>query len=209
MNKALDLYFEEEDVISIHGYNYPVILSNLVKTFFLKGADCWGWATWKRGWSLFEQSGLDLLNKIKEEDISLQFNFNDSYPYAQMLEDQINGKNDSWAIRWYASAFLNNKYTLYPARSLVRNIGLDSSGTHSGEDFYFNIEQIDCETFEILEKVEINEDISIKLAIEHFLKVNEGGRNNETDANKENYFWLTFMNRAKYYVSKAIKEFKK
>ena len=27
---------------------------NIPETFFVKGADCWGWATWKRGWDLFE-----------------------------------------------------------------------------------------------------------------------------------------------------------
>src|SRR5690606_21058947 len=54
-----------------------------------------------------------------------------TYPYTKMLEDQIAGKNDSWAIRWYASAFLNNMLTLYPGKSLVHNIGNDASGTHS------------------------------------------------------------------------------
>lgn len=48
-----------------------------------------------------------------------------------MLKDQIEGKNDSWAILWYASAFLNKMYCLYPGISLVQNIGTDGSGTHS------------------------------------------------------------------------------
>jgi len=47
------------------------------------------------------------------------------------LVKQINGTNDSWAIRWYASAFLQNKLTLYPSRSLVHNIGNDGSGRHA------------------------------------------------------------------------------
>ena len=46
-----------------------------------------------------------------------------------MLEKQISGQNNSWAIRWYASAFLKNKLTLYPSKTLVQNIGL-TSGTH-------------------------------------------------------------------------------
>ena len=41
---------------------------------------------------------------------------------------KIKGKNNSWAIRWHASAFLNNKLTLYPKNSLVKNIGIDGSG---------------------------------------------------------------------------------
>lgn len=49
-----------------------------------------------------------------------------------MLENQIAGRNDSWVIRWYASALLASKFTLYPGQSLVRNIGNDGSGTHGG-----------------------------------------------------------------------------
>ena len=50
-----------------------------------------------------------------------------------MLRGQIEGLNDSWAVRWYASAFLADKLTLYPGRTLVHNIGNDGSGTHSGD----------------------------------------------------------------------------
>lgn len=49
-----------------------------------------------------------------------------------MLKDQIAGKNSSWAIRWYASAFIKNKLTLYPGKSFVRNVGVDGTGTHGG-----------------------------------------------------------------------------
>ena len=53
-----------------------------------------------------------------------------SFPYTAMLEDQVAGRNDSWAIRWHASCFLKAMLTLYPGRSLVENIGNDASGTH-------------------------------------------------------------------------------
>jgi hypothetical protein len=129
MNEALEFYKDEEKVISIHGYVYPV-KAQLPETFFLKGADCWGWATWNRGWDLFERDGNKLLSELKERSITRGFDFDGSYPYTKQLSDQVRGKNNSWAIRWYASAFLRNKLTLYPGRSLVQNIGFDSSGAH-------------------------------------------------------------------------------
>jgi GT2 family glycosyltransferase len=70
MNKALNIYDIETDVISIHGYVYPV-KNRLPETFFLKGADCWGWATWKRGWDLFEADGKKLLRKLKERNFPI------------------------------------------------------------------------------------------------------------------------------------------
>ncbi len=132
MNEALELYENENDVISIHGYLYP-IKEDLPETFFLKGADCWGWATWKRGWALFEEDGRKLFKEIKDRNLEYEFDFKGSYPYFKMLKKQIAGKNDSWAIRWYASAFLKNKLTLYPGKSLAINIGNEGSGTHVKE----------------------------------------------------------------------------
>lgn len=131
MNDALNCYADEEQVISIHAYVYPV-KERLSNTFFLRGADCWGWATWKRGWDLFEPDGVKLLQELKAKKLVHEFDFNGTYPYTQMLEKQVLGENDSWAIRWYASAFLQNRLTLYPGRSLVQNIGNDASGTHCG-----------------------------------------------------------------------------
>ena len=132
MNEALNKYADNNEVISIHGYVYPVA-HELPEAFFLPGADCWGWATWRRGWSLFNSDGQYLLNELARLKLLKAFDFNDSYSYSKMLEGQTKGTNDSWAIRWYASAFLANKLTLYPGRSLVNNIGNDDSGTHCSD----------------------------------------------------------------------------
>ena len=129
MNEALLKYADDDRVISIHAYVYPV-KGALPETFFLRGADCWGWATWRRGWSLFNPDGQFLLDGLTRKKLIFDFNFKNTYPFSKMLEGQIKGLNDSWAIRWYASAFLAAKLTLYPARSLLHNIGNDASGTH-------------------------------------------------------------------------------
>jgi hypothetical protein len=73
-----------------------------------------------------------LLDELKHRKLTRSFDFNGTYPYARMLEDQIKGINDSWAVRWYASAFLAGKLTLYPGRSLGHTIGEDGSGTNGG-----------------------------------------------------------------------------
>ena len=131
MNEALELYAETPEVVSIHGYVYPVN-GPLPETFFLRGADCWGWATWRRGWAIFDADGKGLLAELEQRGLVREFDFGGSVAYTRMLRNQIDGKNDSWAVRWYASAFLADKLTLYPGRSLVQNIGNDGSGRHCG-----------------------------------------------------------------------------
>ena len=134
INEGLRIYENDENVISMHGYLLPVN-EKLPNTFFLRGADCLGWATWKRGWEIFQPDASQLLKRLIDSNQTKEFDFNGSYPYVQMLKDQIAGKTSSWAIRWYASAFLENKYTLYPGKSLVSNIGGDGSGTNNGFEY--------------------------------------------------------------------------
>jgi hypothetical protein len=131
MNEGLEKYKRTEEVISIHGYCVPIQLSAPV--FFLRGADCWGWATWRRGWKQFNSDAKYLLHELKRNKLQYCFDLDGNYAYSKMLQDQIKGRVDSWAIRWYASAFLANRLTLYPSTSLVRNIGGDGSGIHTND----------------------------------------------------------------------------
>lgn len=167
MNDGLDYHKNEEKVISIHGYMYPV-KEKLPETFFVRGADCWGWATWKRGWNIFNSNGNELLKRIKKLDLQNEFDLYGAHPYTDMLQAQVKGKVDSWAIRWHASAFLKDKLTLYPGRSLVRNIGLDNSGTHCGENKKFD-NSLSENRVEV-KKIKVVENMNAKMAIAQFLK---------------------------------------
>lgn len=139
MNDGLNLYNDVNEVASIHGYVYPTE-KKLPETFFIKGADCWGWATWARAWKYFNPDAEMLLNRIVSEGLQKSFNFNNSYPYVEMLRAQVSGGVNSWAIRWYASTFLNNMYTLYPKESMVQQIGMDGKGgTHCGQTSTYDV----------------------------------------------------------------------
>lgn len=171
LNHGLEYYENLNQVVSIHAYRLP-FTAKTPETYFLRGADCWGWATWKRGWDLFEVDGQKLLDKLISEKLIYQFDLQGSYPYTQMLKDQIAGKNDSWAIRWYASTFLQNKLTLYPARSLVFNIGLDASGTHCEVT---NEYDVDLSSIPIrIETIQIEENVYIRnLYRDYFRKLSQ------------------------------------
>ena len=131
MNDGLARYADAPEVASIHGYTYPVDCG-LPATFFLRGADCWGWATWSRAWQVFEPDAANLLANLHEQGLERDFDLDGAGPYIKMLEDFIVGKNNSWAVRWHAATYLRGMFTLYPGKSLVQNIGIDGSGTHSG-----------------------------------------------------------------------------
>lgn len=140
MNEGLELYKNDNKVASIHAYVYPT-QKKLPETFFIQGADCWGWATWKRAWDIFNSNTQELLDEIVQKKLQRKFDFDYTYPYVDMLKNQINGKVNSWAIRWYASAFLKDMYTLYPGQAMAKQIGMDGVGaTHSGKTDIYNVE---------------------------------------------------------------------
>jgi hypothetical protein len=165
MNRALDLYSNDEEVVSIHGYLPPTTIP-LPDTFFIRGADCWGWATWRRAWTIFNPDGKTLLAELQTRNLIKSFNLDGVYPFSRMLEDQIIGKNDSWAIRWHASAFLANKYTLHPGRSLVHNIGNDNSGTHCKETSKYDTTL--TRTPIIISRINIDESLQGLAALKRF-----------------------------------------
>jgi len=155
MNDGLDLYAADELVASLHGFMYPVAVPAR-DTLFLRGADCWGWATWRRAWRHFRGDGAALLADLRAAGLEWRFDHGGSRALMRMLSDQVAGRNDSWAIRWHASAFLAGMCTLYPARSLVHNIGTDASGTHCGVDDRYHVAV--CQERIPVERIPVAED---------------------------------------------------
>ena len=51
----------------------------------MKGADCWGWGTWERGWNEFEQNGQRLLQEIEEKGLTRLAKIVRSHTYAPDL----------------------------------------------------------------------------------------------------------------------------
>ena len=136
-NFGLDKYQDDQRVASLNGFSYK--FSNPEKgPYFLKGSDCWGWATWKNRWELLEESSDELLHQLRNKRLRREFDLDGVYPYFNMLRREARGEVDSWAIRWHASMFLANKLTLYPDQTLINNNGIDGSGTHAGQSKNFN-----------------------------------------------------------------------
>lgn len=131
MNDALETYKDEPRVGHIQACDFTQD-ATLPDTFLIKFTGSWGWGTWARAWQLFNPDGKELLRQLEGLRLTRTFDFDNNYPFTRMLRRQIEGKNNSWAIRWNASLFLQNVLSLNVGRSLVRNIGFDGSGTNCG-----------------------------------------------------------------------------
>ena len=137
INEGLNRFADDSRVASIQGYQYPCN-PPLRKSVALRGADCWGWATWKDRWqsSIFDANLL--YEQITLQKLQNEFDLYGAMPYTNMLKNQINGEIDSWAICWHASMFLKGFVSIYPAESLVINNGHDGKGTHQTKSNMFD-----------------------------------------------------------------------
>ena len=131
MNDALETYKDEPKVGHIQACDFTQDTS-LPDTFLIKWTGSWGWATWERAWKHFNPNGKALLEELEQRKLTYTFDFNGKYGFTHMLRRQIEGKNNSWAIRWNASLFLKDILSLNVGRSLVQNEGFDGSGTNCG-----------------------------------------------------------------------------
>jgi GT2 family glycosyltransferase len=135
-NQALNHYADKEKIMHIGAYMYPLGDNDLPQTFFYRSATSWGWATWARAWKYFEPDVDKLIAQFDQKKV-LQFSIEGNMNFWKQIQEFKSGKNNSWAIRWYASIFLRGGLTLNPAQSLIQNIGNDGSGIHSNkEDIY-------------------------------------------------------------------------
>ncbi len=130
-NDALNKYNDVEKVMHVTAYMYPLPAADLPETFFLRIASSQAWATWDRAWKNFEPD-IDLLIGRFDEQSRYQFELEGGMNFWKHMMEFKHRRNNSWAIRWYASVFLNKGLSVNPALSLIENIGHDGSGVHSG-----------------------------------------------------------------------------
>lgn len=131
MNAALDFYQDDKRIWSIAGHTPQLpALKNYPRDIYLSyRASSWGWATWEDRWKTVDWRVRDYAffryNLMKQ----LRFNRGGN-DLSLMLASQMEGKIDSWAIRWCYAQSRQKSYTVYPAVTKVENRGLDGTGTN-------------------------------------------------------------------------------
>lgn len=170
-NEALERYAKEEKVMHIGAYMYNLPDKTLPQTFFYRAATSWGWATWARAWKDFEPDIDKLIGKFDKAKIN-QFSIEGNMNFWKQMEQFKAGRNNSWAIRWYASIFLKNGLTLNPSHSLVHNIGHDGTGVHSNNEKTYHVQVSQKPVTEF--PAEFKENQQAYSAIKHFLGRRKG-----------------------------------
>ena len=131
MNEALEFYQKDDSIFTISGYNYPVHIPKdyPFQVYLSPRSSSWGWGTWKDRWEKVDWKPNKelLLNNKKSLNSLLDKAGKDLAP---MLLKSIEGKINSWAVRAAFTQAKRNSYTIFPIKSLAKNVGTDASGTN-------------------------------------------------------------------------------
>lgn len=131
MNQSLDQYERQVNVYAVAGrISAALELDGRREAVMLPWPSSWGWATWKRAWRCFDPEANGWRQLARDRKLRRRFNLRNTIDYTTMLERQMHGLIQSWAVRWYWSMFRADALTVYPPFNLVDNIGFDGTGTH-------------------------------------------------------------------------------
>jgi len=141
MEVCFEKYEESEEIMSISGYNPPINIPTNYKydIYFSYRLCSSGWGTWKRAWNFFDRNN-SLLNEIEESKDFKRRVLMAGKDLIPMLEKQIKGEVDSWAVFYALNIVKNNGFCINPVRSRISNIGFDNSGIHSKPTRKFEVD---------------------------------------------------------------------
>jgi len=130
----IDRFRDDTRIMSITGDNSAGVSSTNGESYcFVRYPHIWGWATWRRAWNLYDRD-LELWDAVRGsgriEDVFPDAAERETWvPIFNRLRDE--GVPNTWDWQWAATCFLHSGLSVQPTVNLVRNVGFNSSATHT------------------------------------------------------------------------------
>lgn len=157
VNKALEKYEDDDRVISVCGYT-PIELDKKENIYFARNENAWGHGVWIRKKAIVDQFvNLESYEKVLHS-FSASLRLFWIHPTSlYVLLDNVIIRKVHGDVGNVAYCMLNNSYSVFPTRTLVRNWGNDGTGVHSKVVTKYDKKEIsNAKTFE-LDDVEVKE----------------------------------------------------
>ena len=134
-DNLLDRYENDKRIMSIAGSNFlwQHKRRNSDSYFFSYFPQIWGWATWKRAWSLYDE---DATIWPSFRDDNWLFDLFGNLQMAKIWKNIINASHknkdfDTWDHQWAFSCLNQSGFCIIPSVNLISNIGHGPGSTHS------------------------------------------------------------------------------
>lgn len=157
MNQGLERYAGNKEVFSVCGYTNKVTRPEgySYDAYACVRSSSWGWGTWSDRWETVDWS---LENWAACEARAKDFNHWGGSDCFGMLRKWHEGKNQSWAIRFSYSQFVQGKVAIFPMVSKVINEGFNNQGTncHGWSRFKSDFDASDNKVFQWPDEITIH-----------------------------------------------------
>ena len=132
MCRGLEFYEKNQKIGFLGGYTAPISIPEDYKhdVFIMGRGSSYSWATWKDRWDRVDWEMRDYKTFRKDFKARARFNaYGDER--SALLDSQMAGRVDSWAIRFSYAMFKHNYYAILPVKTRVENNGFDGTGVHN------------------------------------------------------------------------------
>lgn len=168
--ELLDRYRDDPRVGSVCGTDYSAGSRLGPPSYWFSRYNLfWGWATWRRAWTLYDDDMTCLSAKGEESfDAVLARTFSlwrERAYWRAIMRRTSRGDVDSWGYRWMLSCWRHGLLGIQPSHSLADNRGFGADATHTRSDPY-RLDSARPMEFPLQHPVEVARDILGDRAIE-------------------------------------------
>ncbi len=130
--ELLDRYHDDSRLMAVSGECYQYRKTCAPYSYdFSRYTHCWGWATWRRAWSLLdfdmgtwpEAKASGWVREWFPDPASAEY-------WEDVFEGVYTSRRNSWFYRYMYACFLNGGLTVQPAVNMVCNVGWGVEGTN-------------------------------------------------------------------------------
>ena len=135
----LQRYRNDERVMMIAGTNFLFDHNDEMNEsyYFSRHYAIWGWATWKRAWSLYDIKMSDWPTYNSREYLQeIYKNKKVATFFQKMLQVTYDNHLDTWDFQWAYTCIFNHGLAICPKYNLISNIG--NTGVHTFDPGPFN-----------------------------------------------------------------------
>ncbi len=134
--ELLEKYKDDTRIMNISGSNFQGgNVRGDASYYFSHYAMTWGWATWKRAWSLYDPDLKAFPDFISKNTIATIVSRKKEQTYWLTFFNKLYTKKFAfWDSTWIFALMNSGGLSISPNHNLIQNIGFGSTATHTKQD---------------------------------------------------------------------------
>lgn len=134
-DEMLDRYRNDAKVLSVSGSSFQFGRQRGEGSYyFSRHGHVWGWATWRRAWSLHDPAMTEWPKARRDGWLSTQLSAPVAQQYWEHIFETAYRSAHTWDYPWRFSYWRRHGLHVIPNVNLVSNYGFDDDATHTQQD---------------------------------------------------------------------------